>query len=962
MHKDGSIQTNLKDMTLDDLRDLAQGNDKQVIQHKFIPLTPGNIDSLSEEEVLALVEDKPGLPNKKARLQIIKMVYEILGFTLSNDALLCLLSENHAQLCLATAGGGKTTFSQVKIVLEKLWRKSIIDPKRNIDGRNILCLVYNKHNRRDMLEKQRTFATKINLATSTATNIDTNINALTMHAFCNLWGNTYAMQMGFINFNLAKESGIESMMTTAISVACKKFNEDSRLVNDVDNFIQLYNYQRETMMDLAQLTQTDKFLDVGKSVPFVELVFKLFNSLKQSRRLYDFTDMLLSFYNLISTNKDILNEIRSYYDYIVADEVQDFTPIMWKILRLISGDDIPLLCIGDEDQNIYSFRGADIYDTLYFKERFSDAETFLLTRNRRCREKILDVAKSVISKNSLRFSKEIQGVKPGGNVELIKYTQQQGAYFNLLSKVKKMKQQELGSTVITYREKDTSAIFIDYLANSGVPFYVISGYTPFSHELYKHLFNVLDLLLMPGDSLCLLNLYKVLPIKKAENYKLLDYNPKTFSFGPKYIRNVFSKLDYGKFYSYNNFGTVMQDLTNISDNIETAPMKSYFRKLFSYIDMYFWKFKKKLNDNPIDDLFEVFIYELFNSDLTYPEFSEEIIKRKELLSRYSEMQTGLAVSTLHGLKGLEFDNVIIVNMDDELFPNYPLIESKEYPEDTELTLKEAERRLFYVAITRARNNLTIYYNEDNPSIFIKDVREGLEEYDRNNGTAKSSLQSEDSQSEILDGGHARVESRLSSDHVSALAKTSSNESTGKAVEVSSPLMGMDLFSKENSEAVEDNVVNINEDLNGTSTQSTTEVSACDLAQTSTVEERSDVNTSNDTGLLSFDDDDDDNEVTFYLYEDGNFRMEGVLDNLTSEHATDDINKAKTNIEYKEEIKEEIKDVTTVQLGNAMQEITKQTSVQANDLPKMHLEELNKDKKDFKSKDSYISRLFSNYGA
>jgi LysM repeat protein len=91
-------------------------------------------------------------------------------------------------------------------------------------------------------------------------------------------------------------------------------------------------------------------------------------------------------------------------------------------------------------------------------------------------------------------------------------------------------------------------------------------------------------------------------------------------------------------------------------------------------------------------------------------------------------------------------------------------------------------------------------------------------------------------------------------------------------------------------------------------------------------------------------------------------MEGVLDNLTSEHATDDINKTKSNIEYKEEIKEEIKDVTTVQLGNTMQEITKQTSVQANDLPKMHLEELNKDKKDFKSKDSYISRLFSNYGA
>ena len=113
---------------------------------------------------------------------------------------------------------------------------------------------------------------------------------------------------------------------------------------------------------------------------------------------------------------------------------------MWKILHLISGDDIPLLCIGDEDQNIYSFRGADIYDTLQFKERFSDAETFLLTRNRRCRENILNVAKSVINKNSLRFSKEIQSVKKGGNVELIKYTKQQGEYFNLLNRIKKMEQ------------------------------------------------------------------------------------------------------------------------------------------------------------------------------------------------------------------------------------------------------------------------------------------------------------------------------------------------------------------------------------------------------------------------------------------------------------------------------------------------------------------------------------------
>ena len=896
---------------------------------QFQALTPSDIDSLSEGEVLALVEDKPGLPNKKVRLEITKMVYEILGFTLSNDALLCLLSENHAQLCLATAGGGKTTFSQIKIVLEKLWRKSIINPSIKIDGRNVLCLVYNKHNRKDMLEKQRTFVTKVNLATNPSTDLDPNINALTMHAFCNLWGNTYAMQMGFLNFNLVTESGIESMMTTAISVACKKFNIDNSVTNEVDNYIQLYNYQRETMLDLAQLTATDKFIDVGQKIPFIELVFKLFNSLKQSRRLYDFTDMLLSFYNLISTNEEILNEIRSYYDYIVADEVQDFTPIMWKILHLISGDNIPLLCIGDEDQNIYSFRGADIYDTLCFKERFSDAETFLLTRNRRCRENILNVAKSVIHRNSLRFSKEIQSVKDGGNVELIKYTKQQGEYFNLLHKIKKMDQKSLASTVIAYREKDTSAIFIDYLANADIPFYVISGYQPFSHELYKHLFNVLDLMLMPGDSLCLLNLYKVLPIKKAENYKLLDYDPRTFSFGPKYKRSIFQKIDYGKFYSYNNFAAIMQDLSNISDNIETAPMKSYFRKLFYYIKIYFWEFKKKLNNNPIDELFEVFIYELFNSDLTYPEFLDEISRRKELLKRYAEMQTGLAVSTLHGLKGLEFDNVIIINMDDDLFPNFSLIDSKEYPEEINLSLKEAERRLFYVAITRARNNLTIYYNEENPSNFIKDVRDGMKIDDGNEAKCNTGLVkniNEDNKGnteEIAD-------KKITKDAITVKA--------GTAVKIDSPLTEMSLFSQDKPKA-EDKVVSLQVNEENAQNRHTL---AKDIQQ------------------FDFDtDDDEDDDVTFYLDSDGNFKMNGVLNNLTSEHATDDINKVKTNVEYREEIKEEIKDVTTIQLGNTMQEITKQISVPASDLPKMHLEELNKKK--FKSNDSYISRLFGDYG-
>lgn len=862
----------------------------------FVTLTPKNIDSLSESEILDLVKDKKGLPKKQVRLNIIKIVYEILGFDLSNDALLCLLSENDKQLCLATAGGGKTTFAQIKIVLEKMWRKSKINPERKIDGRNVLCLVYNKHNKSDMINKQELFIKKINAGTNPSLCLDTNINAMTMHAFCNLWGMKYAMQMGLINFQLITETRIENMMNMAIDVACKKCNVERTPEISADSFVQLYNYQRETMSTLDQITETDKFIDVGQPISLIRLTFNLFNSLKKNKHVYDFTDMLLSFYDLISTNAKILEEIRSYYDYIVADEVQDFTPIMWRILELISGDNTPLLCIGDEDQNIYSFRGADIYDTLHFKENFQDAETFLLSRNRRCKEKILNVAKSVINKNTLRFDKEILSIKKGGSVELVKYAQQQGEYFNVLKRIKKMSDEELFSTVIAYREKDTSAIFIEYLANADIPFYVISGYKPYSHELYKHLFNVLNILEMPGDSTCLLNLYKVLPISKAEVYRILDYNPATYSFGVKSQRNLFYNIDYGKYLNYNGFAAVMQDLTNISNNIETAPMKSYFNRLFSYVKAYFWKFKKSLNNNPVDDLFEVFIYELFNSDLTYPEFMEQIGKRKELLGRYAEMQTGLAVSTFHGLKGLEFDNVILINMDDSIFPNFSLIDSKDYPDSVNLGLKEAERRLFYVAITRARNSLTIYYNEENPSTFMTDVHNGL----------AIPLAQEEQSGEVLSS-------------MNVFDKTEATTLDQQK--------GMDNLLAQDSKTLEI-----------TEPKITTEEIILD-----------------DTG-----DTDSESDDSFFLDENGNLKMHGVLDNLESEKSTNAIEDAKTNSELQEEIDEDIKDVTNVELGTTMQELTHQTTLPASSLHNLDLKELSADKKDFKSGDSYINRLFSDY--
>lgn len=861
-------------------------------------VTPDNIESMSIDEILNLVEDKKGLPSKRNRYKVIEMVYKILGFDLSNDVLLALLKENDAQLCVATAGGGKTTFAQIKIVLEKLWRKSK-NGNKLIEGNNILCLVYNKHNKRDMVNKQAFFVNEINTHTPPTINLDPNINACTMHAFCNLWANTYVVQMGLTNYQLMTDGMVESSFKNAIMVAKKKLSDDIEI--NVDDLVQLYNYHRETMLEVDQLTMVDKFIDLNLPVSTVQLIFDIFNSIKRTRRVYDFTDMLQNFYILIRDNKEILENIRSYYDYIVADEVQDFTPIMWKILQLLVDDGTPLLCIGDEDQNIYSFRGANIYDTLHFNDKFKDAETFVLSRNRRCRKEILDSAKDIIDKNNMRFSKSILGVKDGGKVDFIPYSSQKGEYLSVIKRLKNCSESELESTVIAYREKDSSAIFIEYLANADIPFYVISGTKPFSHELYKHLMNILDLMQMPADSNALLNLYKILPISKAENYKLLDYNPATFSFGPRYKRNAFYYQDFGQLYSRAGFSNVMQDLINISRMIDTEPLKNYFPKLFYYFSSYYWKFKKSNNDNNFDDLFEEYIYKLFNCDLTYDELSEQIQLRKDRLNRYERAQSGLAVSTFHGLKGLEFDSVILLNLDDDIFPNYSLIDSKEYEDSIKEEIKEAERRLFYVAITRARNDITFYYSEDNPSSFLLELW---------SASAKR-----------------EHESKLLTKSKGATSKTDLTQSEKSFVPEK------DLIQSEKSCLKKSFVFG----------DDSKPASQSDLTQGLPLNEGLDL----DLGLSLDANSEQDLEIDSDIFYNHDEKKDSCL------------NAFQTDRDYKDKILDDLKDLTQVKVGPAVSEITHTDSVDASSLRRMHLTGL-EEKEQPKKRDNFINRLFANY--
>lgn len=688
---------------------------------KFTSNTPDNIDTLCIDDVIDFASPVQGLPSPKVRLNYVKMIYQILGYDLSPDIALASIAEPPASLVLSTAGGGKTTWSQIKAIMQKMYRPSRLKPGKKISGDKILCLVYNKHNVEDMKNKHRQLVLRLQSAGIKGLDIDAEINACTLHSFCEYWRKEYVAKLNLVGFTILDDESSQKYMDRAAKIVAKQKALPSDFKYDANKLLQFYVLIKETMKSIGDFEGTDKYEEIGIESDIIQAIFDRYEANKKLHHKYDFVDMLEKFYYLINSDAKVLENIQRYYEYVIADEVQDFTPLMWAILRKLVNNGTPLTAIGDEDQSIYSFRGADIYSTLGFTDDFQGGQIFLLSKNRRCRAKILAEAIDVIQRNSLRFNKKLLGMKDGGEVSYVPYNSMTGQLISVVKQLKKMPEAELCKTVVCYRNTANSMLLVDMLEEANIPFNVLSGYRPFTHELYKHVFSIMDLLEQPFDRALMINLYKVLPCSRTQIYSVFGFNPETHDFATSDPHKHFGQYDYGDAAKIKDFGSVMQHLVDLSNKINTIPVSELFTNIFDLLQKYFWRYKKQMNEDPNDELFEQRVISFFNSQDLYTEFYRKYTKRRGIVNRNIESRTGLTVSTFHSLKGLEFDNVIVICMDNDIFPNFQLIDSHGYSPDYAQQLKEAETRLWYVAITRAKDRLIVYYNSTNPSSYVLDV-------------------------------------------------------------------------------------------------------------------------------------------------------------------------------------------------------------------------------------------------
>ena len=684
--------------------------------------TPENIRDLPIDSVLRYVDEKTqNVPSSRVRLNYVKMFYDILGFELTPDIALAAVSEPQAELVLSTAGGGKTTWSQIKAIEQKAIRRSKTGNGKKIKGSQILCLVYNNHNVSDMREKHTQLVHKIRSAGVKGLELDDQINACTMHSFCEFFRRQFVAKLGLVGFHLADEFDSVQMMERAIRVTYKKMNLNYTDDVSAKKIHDLYTLTKETLSVVEELHQTDVYKDLDLDDDFLNEVFVQFDGVKERSFKYEFIDMLYRIYELLSKDEKALKTVQQYYEYVIADEVQDFTPLMWGILRLFVSDGTPLTCIGDEDQNLYLFRGADIRDMLRFKEMFPGGKIYSLTENRRCRETILNEARRVISENTLRFGKQIVGQKKGGTITCTPYNSMESQVIKIVQDITALPVSEQEKSVICYRNVECSMLISEILAEQEIPINCVKAFRPYEHELYTHVLQVMNALEMPCDRAVYKNLWKVLPCKKTEFFESIGYNPKTNKFNKPDTKQHFATINYGKLMSYRGFADGIKILRDLSDIIETKTLDNIFPYVFDMLKLYFWNYKRSISENSeLDTIFEERVVSKFNVHKRYAEVYRDIQNVKSVCANNVMSRSGITLSTFHSLKGLEFNHVFVMSLDNEIFPNFPLIEYKGYTKDMELALKEAETRLWYVVVTRAIETLHMYYNEINPSKYVAD--------------------------------------------------------------------------------------------------------------------------------------------------------------------------------------------------------------------------------------------------
>jgi len=426
----------------------------------------------------------------------------------------------------------------------------------------------------------------------------------------------------------------------------------------------------------------------------------------------DFDDLIMKAVELFRKSPEILDKYRQRFLHILVDEYQDTNHAQYVLVNLLAAEHKNLCVVGDDDQSIYGWRGADISNILNFEKDFPGAKVVRLEQNYRSTQTILTAASAVVVKNVGRSPKKLWTEGEVGNKLTILPTEDESreaaTVVEKLSELRSTDFLKLSDFVILYRTNAQSRSLEEVLRRTGIPYEIVGGVRFYERMEIKDILAYLRVIVNPSDTVSLLRIVNVpkrgigaQTISKLQNWadseKISFYEALILSEeNPELSQNVKKKLA--------EFGKLLESFKEKVGQLPPEELTSEMIEKIDYIHHLEENFPREEAETRIDNVKELVSAMQELSERSETPTLEAFLEEVSLLTdidRWDSECDKVTLMTLHSAKGLEFPVVFITGLEEGLFPLSRCMESREELEE--------ERRLFYVGLTRARERVFLSY-------------------------------------------------------------------------------------------------------------------------------------------------------------------------------------------------------------------------------------------------------------
>lgn len=552
---------------------------------------------------------------------------------------------------------------------------------------------------------------------------------LTFHAACLRILRMYADRLGYSKDFVVYDPGDQR---TVIRNCMKDQNVDDKKYN-VAYFLSIISDSKEKGINPAE------FVSENETNPRAKVageIYAAYDKILKANMAMDFDDLLLNAVKLLEQNEDVLKEFQNRFRYIMVDEYQDTNHMQYRFIRLLARGHNNICVVGDDDQCIYQWRGADINNILDFEKDFRGATTVKLERNYRSDGNILSAAHSVIKNNLGRKAKKLWTDRSGGEkVRYYRAEDDKDEAVYIVSQIDRLKtlERDYSDFAILFRTNAQSRLFEEALRTKGIPYRMLSGFRYYDRKEVKDMVAYMRLVQNPDDDLSLERVINE-PRRGAGPKTLAKLKALSVVQGSSLLNTIGDEdmadgLTGRTGKNLLDLSVLISELANERENLRISDIYDTLLIGSGYL-----KALEEQNtveaESKIENLleFKSVIYDFekekedSNEEANLNEFMESIALMAEVDNLNPE-ENAVVLMTLHSAKGLEFPVVFMAGMEDGLFPSWRSFERKDGLEE--------ERRLCYVGMTRAEERLfltsagirTLYGKTDytEESMFLREI-------------------------------------------------------------------------------------------------------------------------------------------------------------------------------------------------------------------------------------------------